>query len=157
MPATIVAEVKDSKYDSPIEGRQPYFCLPFRQWFQPGLNFAFLVKTAGDPMLVLPGLRREALTLNQDAVFHSMRLTDTIGYSLYAQMTAALRATQLIGAGGGTGGYGPEEPGAVEETEDPGRDAPRVPRSPLTATLTSDQQGIGTSFWGRARRGPRRT
>ncbi len=89
VPATIVAVVKDSKYDTPIERKQAYFYLPFRQWFQPGLNFAFLVKTAGDPMLAVPNLRREALTLNQDAVFRSMRLADAIGYSLYALMTAA--------------------------------------------------------------------
>ena len=89
VPATIVAVVKDSKYDTPIEGKQSYFYLPFRQWFEPGLNFAFLVKTAGDPMLAVPDLRREALTLNQDAVFRSMRLADAIGYSLYALMTAA--------------------------------------------------------------------
>jgi predicted permease len=93
LPATIVAVVKDSKYDTPTEGRESYFYLPFRQWFQPGLNFAFLVKTAGDPMLAVPNLRREALTLNQDAVFNSMRLTDAIGYSLYAQMTAATLLT----------------------------------------------------------------
>ncbi len=93
VPATIVAVVKDSKYDTPIEGKQAYFYLPFRQWFQPGLNFAFLVKTAGDPMLAVAKLRREALTLNQDAVFRSMRLTDAIGYSLYAQMTAATLLT----------------------------------------------------------------
>jgi predicted permease len=89
VPATIVAVVKDSKYDTPNESRQSYFYLPFRQWFQPGLNFAFLVKTAGDPMLALPTLRREALTLNQDAVFRSTRLSEAIGYSLYAQRTAA--------------------------------------------------------------------
>jgi predicted permease len=89
VPATIVAVVKDSKYDTPTEGEQSYFYLPFRQWFQPGLNFAFLVRTAGDPMLAVPELRREALTLNQDAFFRSMLLTDAVGYSLYAQMTAA--------------------------------------------------------------------
>jgi predicted lysophospholipase L1 biosynthesis ABC-type transport system permease subunit len=89
VPATIVAEVKDSKYDTPVEGKQAYFYLPFRQWFQPALNFAFLVKTAGDPMLAVPTLRREALTLNQDAGFRSMRLADAVGYSLYAQKTAA--------------------------------------------------------------------
>jgi predicted permease len=93
VPATIVAVVKDSKYDTPTEGKQPYFYLPFRQWFQPGLNFAFLVKTAGDPLLAVPSLRREALALNQDAVFRSMRLTDAIGYSLYALMTAATLLT----------------------------------------------------------------
>ena len=87
--ATIIARVRDSKYDTPTEGEQPYFYLPFRQWFYPGLNFAFLIKTAGDPMLVVPDLRREALALNQDAVFRSMRLSDAIGYSLYAQKTVA--------------------------------------------------------------------
>jgi ABC-type antimicrobial peptide transport system permease subunit len=87
--ATIVAEVKDSKYDTPTEGATPYFYLPFRQRFAPGLNFAFLIKTAGDPMAVIPVLRREALVLNQDAVFQSVRLTDAVGYSLYAQKVAA--------------------------------------------------------------------
>ena len=87
--ATIVGEVKDNKYNSPIEQPSPYFYLPFRQWFFPGLNFAFLIKTAGDPMDALPDLRREALALNQDAFFHSVRLSDAVGYSLYAQKVAA--------------------------------------------------------------------
>ena len=52
---TIVGLVKDSKYDTPTEGRKPYFYRPFRQQFAPGLNFAFLVKTTGDPMLVRAG------------------------------------------------------------------------------------------------------
>lgn len=87
--ATIVAEVKDSKYNTPIEQPSPYFYLPFRQWFYPGLNFAFLIKSAGDPMQALGDLRREALTLNQDASFHSVRLSDAVGYSLYPQKVAA--------------------------------------------------------------------
>lgn len=87
--ATIVAEVKDSKYDTPIEQTPPYFYLPFRQWFFPGLNFAVLIKTSGDPMQILPDLRREALALNQDASFLSVRFSDAVGYSLYAQRVAA--------------------------------------------------------------------
>ncbi len=86
---TIVGLVKDSKYDTPTEGPKPYFYRPFRQQFAPGLNFAFLVKTTGDPMLVVPELRRQALALNQDAVFHSVRLRDAIGYSLYVPMVTA--------------------------------------------------------------------
>jgi ABC-type antimicrobial peptide transport system permease subunit len=86
---TIVGLVKDSKYDTPTEGRRPYFYRPFRQQFAPGLNFAFLVKTTGDPMLVVPELRRQALALNQDAVFRSVRLRDAIGYSLYVPMVTA--------------------------------------------------------------------
>ena len=87
--AIVIAEVKDSKYNTPIEQPSPYFYLPFRQWFAPGLNFAFLIKSPGDPMDMLPDLRREALALNQDAFFHSVRLSDAVGYSLYAQKVAA--------------------------------------------------------------------
>jgi predicted permease len=87
--AIVVGEVRDSKYDAPTEGAAPYFYLPFDQWFAPGLNVAFLVKTAGDPMLAIPELRRQALALNQDAVFQPVRLTDAIGYSLYARRLSA--------------------------------------------------------------------
>jgi predicted permease len=86
---TIVGLVKDSKYDTPTEAPKPYFYRPFRQQFAPGLNFAFLVKTTGDPMRVVPELRRQALALNQDAVFRSVRLRDAIGYSLYVPMITA--------------------------------------------------------------------
>jgi len=87
---TIVAEVNDSKYDTPMEAPAPYFYMPFQQVFHPGLNFSMLIKTTGDPMAVIPGLRREALALNQDAYFHSVRLEDAIGYSLYPQRVAAI-------------------------------------------------------------------
>ncbi|HLZ43684.1 MAG TPA: FtsX-like permease family protein, partial [Candidatus Sulfotelmatobacter sp.] len=93
--ATIVGEVKDSKYNTPMEAPSPYFYLPFRQWFAPGLNFAILIKTMGDPMFMVPVLRREALALNQDAIFHSIRLEDAVGYSLYAQKVAASLVTVL--------------------------------------------------------------
>jgi predicted permease len=88
-PLTIVALARDSKYDAPTEPPKPYFYLPFRQRFEPGLNFSVLVRTAGDPVLVVPELRRQALALNQDAAFRSMRLQDAIGYSLYVPMLAA--------------------------------------------------------------------
>lgn len=41
--ATIIAEVKDSKYNTPVEPPTPYFYVPFRQVFAPGLNFSFLI------------------------------------------------------------------------------------------------------------------
>jgi predicted permease len=93
--ATIIAEVKDSKYNTPAEAPAPYFYLPFRQWFAPGLNFSFLIRTAGDPMATLPELRREALALNQDAFFYSMRFSDAVGYSLYGQKVAARLLTAI--------------------------------------------------------------
>jgi len=47
-PTTVVGLVKDSKYHTPLEGPTPFFYVPFRQWFRPGLNFSVFVKTAGD-------------------------------------------------------------------------------------------------------------
>jgi hypothetical protein len=46
---TVVGLVKDSKYHTPIEGPTPFFYIPFRQWFAPGLNFSVFIKTTGDP------------------------------------------------------------------------------------------------------------
>ena len=91
---TIIGEVSDSKYNTPMEPPVPYFYVPFDQWFAPGLNFSVLIKTAGDPMAVIPDLRREALALNQDGFFHSVRLEDAVGFSLYPQRVAAI----LLGA-----------------------------------------------------------
>jgi predicted permease len=90
---TIIAEVKDSKYDTPMQAPIPYFYVPFQQVFAPGLNFSILIKTIGDPMAVISDLRREALALNQDAFFHSVRLEDAVGYSLYPQKVAATLLT----------------------------------------------------------------
>jgi ABC-type antimicrobial peptide transport system permease subunit len=87
--ATIVGQVKDSKYTTPIEAPAPYFYLPFRQWFAPGLNLSMLIKVSGDPMVIVPDLRREALALNQDAAFHAILFSDAITYSLYAHKIAA--------------------------------------------------------------------
>lgn len=89
-PITIVAEVKDSKYNTPMQAPEPYFYVPFQQWFAPGLNFSVLIKTAGDPMNVIPQLRLEALALNRDASFHSVRLEDAVVFSLYPQRVAAI-------------------------------------------------------------------
>lgn len=88
-PATIVGVVKDIKYHSVTEGPIPYFYLPFRQWFAPGLNFTIVMKTQDDPMRMIPTLRREASALNPDAVFTSNRLTDAARLSLYSQKVAA--------------------------------------------------------------------
>jgi predicted permease len=95
--ATVVGLVKDSKYHTPIEGPTPFFYIPFRQWFAPGLNFSVFIKTTGDPMRMTPVLRREALALNQDAVFSTRSLADATTGSLFAQHVAA----NLLGVVGG--------------------------------------------------------
>ena len=88
-PATVIGLVKDSKYGSLIEKQMPFFYIPFDQWFFPGLNFAVMLKTSGDPMLLTPVLQREALALNPDAVFHTSRMEDATEASLYPQRVAA--------------------------------------------------------------------
>ena len=95
--ATVVGLVKDSKYHTPIEGPTPFFYIPFRQWFKPGLNFAVFVKTVGDPSRMTPVLRQEALALNQDAVFNTQLLSEATTRSLFAQRVAA----SLLGVVGG--------------------------------------------------------
>ena len=95
--ATVVGLVRDSKYHTPIEGPTPFFYIPFRQWFAPGLNFSVFIKTTGDPLRMTPVLRREALALNQDAVFSTKLLSDATTGSLFAQRVAA----SLLGVVGG--------------------------------------------------------
>jgi predicted permease len=87
--ATVVGLVKNSKYHTPIESPIPFFYVPFDQWFAPGLNFSLFLKTAGDPLLMTPVVRREALALNQDAVFSTRLLSEATTGSLFAQHIAA--------------------------------------------------------------------
>jgi predicted permease len=95
--ATVVGLVKDSKYHTPIEGPTPFFYIPFRQWFAPGLNFSIFIKTVGDPSRMTPVLRQEALALNRDAVFSTRLLSEAATRSLFAQQVAA----SLLGVVGG--------------------------------------------------------
>src|SRR5262249_21874523 len=87
--ATVIGLVKDSKYAPLIETPLPFFYISFDQWFAPGLNFAVMLKTSGDPMRLTPVLQREALALNPDAVFHTSRMEDATEASLYPQRVAA--------------------------------------------------------------------
>jgi predicted permease len=95
--AKVVGMVRDSKYHTPIESPTPFFYMPFRQRFAPGLNFSIFLKTAGDPLAMTPVLRQEALALNQDAVFSTGLLADATIRSLFTQRAAA----SLLGVVGG--------------------------------------------------------
>ena len=88
-PVTVVGVVKDVKYHSPLEAPLPFFYIPFRQWFYPGLNFSVFIKTKGDPMRMTSTLRREALALNHDAVFTTMPLEEAAAAALYVQNVAS--------------------------------------------------------------------
>jgi predicted permease len=95
--ATVVGLVRDSKYHTPVESTTAFFYIPFRQRFAPGLNFSVFLKTAGDPMAMTPVLRKEALALNQDAVFSTTLLSGATTRSLFTQRAAA----SLLGVVGG--------------------------------------------------------
>lgn len=95
--AKVVGMVRDSKYHTPIESPTPFFYMPFRQRFAPGLNFSIFLKTSGDPLAMTPVLRQEALALNQDAVFSTGLLADATIRSLFTQRAAA----SLLGVVGG--------------------------------------------------------
>jgi ABC-type antimicrobial peptide transport system permease subunit len=89
-PRTIVGVVRDSKYYQQTEDPTPYFYMPFKQYFAPGLNFSMLVKTKGDPVLAAAALRRESLALNPDAaVYNLIPLEQAISSALYPQRVAA--------------------------------------------------------------------
>jgi predicted permease len=94
---TVAGIVKDTKYFGPAEPPQPHFYMPFRQVFAPGLNFNFFVKAAGDPARVIEVMRREALALNQDAVFRPLPFKEAALLSLYPQKVAATLLTVLGG------------------------------------------------------------
>jgi putative ABC transport system permease protein len=96
-PVTVVGVAKDVKYHSPLEAPIPFFYIPFRQWFYPGLNFSVFIKTKGDPMRMTSTLRHEALALNQDAVFTTMPLEEAAAMALYMQNVAS----SLLGVVGG--------------------------------------------------------
>jgi predicted permease len=95
--ATVVGLVRDSKYHTPIESPMPFFYVPFRQWFAPGLNFSVFLKTRGDPMRMTPVLQREALALNPDAISTTRSFSDMNAQSLSPQRVAA----SLLGVIGG--------------------------------------------------------
>jgi predicted lysophospholipase L1 biosynthesis ABC-type transport system permease subunit len=86
---TVVGMVKDIKYHTAMEGPLPFFYMPFRQRFAPGLNFSVLVRTKGDALRIIPILEREALALNPDATCHSRLYTEAATASLYSQRVAA--------------------------------------------------------------------
>jgi len=88
---TVVGVAKDSKYHTPDEATKPYFYVPFRQVYREDLAIAIYVRTAADPTLALPLVRREIRSLDPNvSVFDAMPLTEFIGASLFAQKVAAL-------------------------------------------------------------------
>ena len=87
---TVVGVARDSKYHTPNEAPRPYFYVPFRQVYREDLALSFLVRTAGNPVLAEPTLRREVRALDPNVgVFDMMPMTEFISASLFPQKVAA--------------------------------------------------------------------
>jgi predicted permease len=89
VPMTVVGVVADSKYHNLTEPTTPFFYAPFAQNFAPGLNFTVYIKAAGNEAGIAEALRREALSLNRDAVFSTTSLGQAVMLSLFPLRVAA--------------------------------------------------------------------
>jgi predicted permease len=87
---TVAGVARDIKYIKPTEAALPYFYVPFRQVFA-GLSVTLHMRTAGDPELAAPAVRREVSALDPAvSVFDVMTMTESISAPLFGQKTAAL-------------------------------------------------------------------
>lgn len=86
----VVGMVKDTKVHSLTEGPTPYFYRAFLQGFGPGLNFSFLIRSAGDPAAAVRQLRQVSLRVDPNAQpYQTVPLTDAIASASYSHKVAA--------------------------------------------------------------------
>jgi predicted permease len=91
VPHTIVGVVKTTKYHALGENPQPYFYVPLSQHFSANTGVALHARTAGEPQLMIPALRRELEALDPEMpppLF--VTLTEYMGASYVVQRTAAV-------------------------------------------------------------------
>jgi putative ABC transport system permease protein len=86
----IVGLVKDSKYRSLSESAEPYFYIPFLQFYRPHIGFALHIRADGRPEAMLGAVRREVQAIDPAVpVFAAIPLADYIGASFFTQKVAA--------------------------------------------------------------------
>lgn len=87
---TIVGLARDSKHFHPTEPDRPYFYSPIAYSTNTSISAYFLVRTAADPRLIIPLLRREAGELDPDSLaIQPMPLREWTGVTLLPQKVAA--------------------------------------------------------------------
>jgi predicted lysophospholipase L1 biosynthesis ABC-type transport system permease subunit len=97
-PFTVVGLVADSKYHQLSESAQPYFYIPLKQQFAANTGVGLHVRTAGDPLAMMPAVR-EAMRGVDPAV--PADLTTTMAdYTSAAFFTQQIAATLLSVLGG---------------------------------------------------------
>ena len=89
---TVVGMAKDIKYRRRNEAEaQPYFYLPFQQYYTIGLRVNFFVRTARDMDSGLAAVRRQVIAIDPDAAaFYSMPLAVYSSASLFMARTGAV-------------------------------------------------------------------
>jgi predicted permease len=97
-PITIVGVARDIKVAEVSEPAAPYFWVPMRQHYLPSTGFAVHIRTAGDPLAILPDVRRAVRELNPsvptDLVVTLAGYTDA---ALFTRRAAALLGSILGG------------------------------------------------------------
>ena len=87
---TVVGVVGDIKVHSLAEHDLPYYYVPLAQFFFSDTGLAVHVRTAGDPMALLPALRREIQAIDpQVPIFEALTLEEFTSASRFGQKTAA--------------------------------------------------------------------
>jgi len=87
---TIVGVVADIKVNDLGESDVPYYYVPIRQFFLPDTGLAVHLRTRGDPLALLPDLRREIREIDPNVpVFEALTLEDFTSAARFAQRTAA--------------------------------------------------------------------
>jgi predicted permease len=95
-PLTVVGVARDSKYFSPAEPPRPFFYVPIRQWYESTPELHLFVKTAGEPSLAIPLLRRAVAKVDPNAAaFHAVPLAEYTRIGVFAQDVAATLMSAL--------------------------------------------------------------
>lgn len=93
---TIIGMVKDTKYNRLTEKPMPYFYTKYDQFFSTGLPTLIYVRTVGNPLDLVPALRREVLSIDPNAAtFYAGPLTEETATALLTQKIAAGLLTAL--------------------------------------------------------------
>jgi len=88
--ATVVGLAKDSKYFDITEAPRPHFFAPFLQEAGADESYYFFIKTAGDPVRMMPRLRREVGAVDSTvAAFDVMPLSEWMDITMLPQKVAA--------------------------------------------------------------------
>ncbi len=93
---TITGVVADIKYHRLAEAPQPYIYFPFHAFYGADTGLGFHIRTAGDPVALMPAVRREMQAIDPSVpVFASTSLRQYIGAAYFAPRAGAMMLSGL--------------------------------------------------------------